>query len=251
MALTNAGPLPSIGLAFGSSTHTLLASAGSIALNPVDGGVTPGATLLTTRKVTASHGSFTHTGQDATLTKSSTLSFWFPAPLPSIGLLDFDTDGVINALRANITVNGQPVIFRTGYGMICSTGVITFSGPPSLSDVETIASRGSFAVSGQSATLNRTYTPLTASCGTFSVSGPQISMSRETPTAKVLDALTGTITLSGQSVTFPSVDFVLTAEVGTFTVSGQTATLPSRVWAQVTRDTGSWTIVIPSSSTWT
>jgi hypothetical protein len=226
MALTYAGPIPSVALAFGSATHTLEALTGPFYINAQGGG---DATIRSARKVVASHGSFALNGQDATLAED-TGDFWFPAPLPSIGMLDFDVEGAIAAI----------------FG-----GSISFAGPPSLSDVETIAAHTTYAWTGQSATLNKSYLALTASAGSFALSGPQVSIAVESPLAKVLDALTGSFTLSGQDATFTPVQHVMNASVGSFAVNGQDAEFPELVWVQITRSAGSWTIVIPAESTWT
>jgi hypothetical protein len=247
MALTYAGPIPSVALAFGSATHTLEALTGPFYINAQGGG---DATIRSARKVVASHGSFALNGQDATLAED-TGDFWFPAPLPSIGMLDFDVEGAIAAIFGGITVNGQAATFQTGRGIVASTGSISFAGPPSLSDVETIAAHTTYAWTGQSATLNKSYLALTASAGSFALSGPQVSIAVESPLAKVLDALTGSFTLSGQDATFTPVQHVMNASVGSFAVNGQDAEFPELVWVQITRSAGSWTIVIPAESTWT
>jgi hypothetical protein len=231
-------------MAFGLSTHSLVAVVRDMFVIGSD------ATIRTTRRLTASHGSFTLSGQDATLAED-TGDFWFPAPLPSIGMLDFDVEGEIAAIFGGITVNGQAATFQTGRGIVASTGTIAFAGPPSLSDFEVTPTHTTYALTGQSATLNKSYLALTASAGSFALSGPQVSITRETPTAKVLDALTGTFNIADSTATFTPVQHVMTASVGSFAVNGQDAEFPELVWVQITRSAGSWTIVIPAESTWT
>jgi hypothetical protein len=248
MALTYAGPIPSVALAFGSTTHTLEALTGACYVNAQGGG---DATIRSARKVVASHGSFALNGQQATLTPDTGGDFWFPAPLPSIGMLDFDVEGEIAAIFGGITVNGQAATFQTGRGIVASTGTIAFAGPPSLSDFEVTPTHTTYALTGQSATLNKSYLALTASAGSFALSGPQVSITRETPTAKVLDALTGTFNIADSTATFTPVQHVMTASVGSFAINGQDAEFPELVWVQITRSAGSWTIVIPAESTWT
>jgi hypothetical protein len=231
-------------MAFGLSTHSLVAVVRDMFVIGSD------ATIRTTRRLTASHGSFTLSGQDATLAED-TGDFWFPAPLPSIGMLDFDVEGQIDAIFGGITVNGQAATFQTGRGIVASTGTIAFAGPPSLSDFEVTPTHTTYALTGQSATLNKSYLALTASAGSFALSGPQVSITRETPTAKVLDALTGTFNIADSTATFTPVQHVMTASVGSFAINGQDAEFPELVWVQITRSAGSWTIVIPAESTWT
>jgi hypothetical protein len=231
-------------MAFGLSTHSLVAVVRDMFVIGSD------ATIRTTRRLTASHGSFTLSGQDATLAED-TGDFWFPAPLPSIGMLDFDVEGEIAAIFGGITVNGQAATFQTGRGIVASTGTIAFAGPPSLSDFEVTPTHTTYALTGQSATLNKSYLALTASAGSFALSGPQVSITRETPTAKVLDALTGTFNIADSTATFTPVQHVMTASVGSFAINGQDAEFPELVWVQITRSAGSWTIVIPAESTWT
>jgi hypothetical protein len=231
-------------MAFGLSTHSLVAVVRDMFVIGSD------ATIRTTRRLTASHGSFTLSGQDATLAED-TGDFWFPAPLPSIGMLDFDVEGEIAAIFGGITVNGQAATFQTGRGIVASTGTIAFAGPPSLSDFEVTPTHTTYALTGQSATLNKSYLALTASAGSFALSGPQVSITRETPTAKVLDALTGTFNIADSTATFTPVQHVMNASVGSVAINGQDAEFPELVWVQITRSAGSWTIVIPAESTWT
>jgi len=250
MALTNAGTLPSVALAFGSSTHTLGAGNASFSVNTTDGGAAGGVALLKVgRKLVAANASFTVSGQAATLTENVGGTSLYAGPLPSIGMLLSAPDGF--SAFGGFTLTGQNATLTKGRALICASATFTYSAAPALSDFQITSSSASFGVTGQTATLKKTYLPLTASVATFTRTGQQAGLAYVPVSGRVLPANTAFFTLSGQSANLNGQDRILACEHATFTISGQVISLPSRVWAQVTRDTGSWTIVIPSSSTWT
>lgn len=248
MALTNAGPIPPIAQAFGSSAHTLTCSHASFAVN---GDIGSGTLLKTTRKVVSNHASFTLSGQAATLTKNSGATALYPGPVPSVGMLLAQPTGVLNAFAGSFSFSGKDATLTKGRMLTCSSASFTFSGAPGLSDFQITSSNASFGFTGRSATLTRTYLPLTATRATFTLTGQAAGLAKQSATARVLAANVALFSLSGQSASLNGQNRTLACSHATFSMSGRAISLPSRVWAQVTRETSGWTVVIPSSSTWT
>jgi hypothetical protein len=241
---------PPIGIALDTSAINFYCEHGSFSLIGYRSGGPLMETLLkATRKLVAAQGSFSLTGQDATLSEAAPSTIYAPPP---IGILLETPVGYVTGERGLFTVNGQAATFHRGVALSCAPGAYAFSGAPSFSDFEHDADKGAFAVNGQAAGMLKTWNNLSCAHGTFSLSGQQAGLTYEQPGAKRLDAHHGTYNLSGQDATMDRRPYRLTCDYGTFTFTGQAAGLSSSgdVWDAVTPSDGTWTEVTPESTTW-
>lgn len=99
-----------------------------------------------------------------------------------------------------------------------------------------ISAAGSFALTGQAATLYRAIT-LTAGAGSFTLSGQAASL----VSGRVLSAAAGAFTVSGQAAGLTS-GRVLSAAVGSYTLTGQAATLLRTGSYSLTCSVGAFTL---------
>jgi hypothetical protein len=102
-----------------------------------------------------------------------------------------------------------------------------FVGPSAGGAYTVTADAGSYALSGQAATLTKN-SVLTADAGSYSLSGQAATLSWAGAGAFTLTADAGSYALSGQNATLTWASpgaYVLTADAGSYTMSGQSATL--------------------------
>lgn len=145
--------------------------------------------------LTAAQGTYSLSGQDASLYKS-----YGPMFLPHMGLLRGASTGrVLLADSGTFTISGQDASSSHGYAVTAATGTYLVVGSDALADHEVTAAQGALSIAGQDASLHRGY---------------------------VLAAAQGTHTLAGQDATLISTGaFALSAATGLFSLAGQDATL--------------------------
>lgn len=187
--------------AAGATAYTLTAAQGSFTLTG------QAATLKRGLSLTAAAGSFTHSGQAATLKRAIPLT-------ASVG---------------TFTLSGQAATLRVGRVVTAASGAFTETGQAASLLAARIlpAGVGSIVLTGQDAGLLATGSyRLSASPGALTLTGQSAGLYR----ARLHTAAVGTFALSGQAAGFRFTR-VLAASVGALTLSG-TATL------RVTRLTG-------------
>lgn len=193
--------------------------------------------------LTATHGTFTLSGQAVTLTST--------APLTA-------SNGVY-------TLSGQAVTLRRGRPMVATAGTYTLTGSDAAIDIQVAVSAGAYTLTGQAVTL--TYTPagdpvMTASAGSLTLTGQAVGLRHgyALPSsagsfaitgqaaalrhAYVLGASAGSFALSGQAVGLRR-GYPLVSSAGAFTLTGQAATLtytPAGADPSMTADAGVYTL---------
>ncbi len=202
------------------------------------------ATLARSYSFNAESGTFTYTGEDATLTKTA-------APKE------------INAEAGTFTYTGQDATLSRSYSFNAEAGTFSYLGQDATltrtvsfnaeagtfsytgqdADLEVArslnAEAGSFSYLGQDATLNRTYV-FDAEDGTFTYLGQDAELLYVQ--ARTIDAEAGTFTYTGQDATLNRT-YSFNAEAGTFTYTGQDAELTySSAAKEINAEAGSFTI---------
>lgn len=183
--------------AAGGSPYSLTAGQGTYTLSG------QAATLRAARTIAAAQGTYTLSGQTATLAVARTLA----------------------AGQGAYSISGQNVTLIATRTIAAGQGTYSLSGQDAtLRAARTLtAASGTYTLSGQDATL--TYTPagaytLAAGVGTYSLSGQAAGLLA----ARSIAAGSGTYTLSGQSVGLYAARTLL-AGSGTYSLSGQAAGL--------------------------
>ena len=174
--------------------------------------------------VVANNGSYTYTGQAATLLKSR----------------------VLTADSGTYAVTGQTASLLQGFLLTADSGTYTTTGQTATVDYAAVtgytltADSGTYTVTGQTATLTQGFL-LTADSGTYALTGQTATIEKDT----VLTADSGSYSLTGQTATVtwtaPSA-YVLAADAGSYAITGQVATV---AWAgagayTLTADSGSY-----------
>jgi len=161
---------------------------------------------LWNRTDTQTVGSFTLTGNDATLAKASPKA--------------------ITAETGAFTLTGNAADLRHNPGIEAGVGAFTLTGNPADArhNVRIESSTDSFSLTGNDATLRRNYT-LEAAAGAFATAGQAVTL-RNNPR---VEAATGTFALNGGDPALLR-GYYLSGGAGTFTETGQPATF-SRTWA--------------------
>lgn len=162
------------------------------------------ATLLKTKVIVASQGSYTYTGQTATLLRSR----------------------LVTAQNGAYTYTGQTATLLRSKRIEANHGSYAYSGQDAilLRSKAIVAQHGSYALSGQSADI--TYTPavtgytLTAQHGTYALNGQDATLTK----GLVLTAQHGSYALSGQDATLLKTKVVV-AQTGSYAIAGQSATI--------------------------
>jgi len=165
----NAGdpaPLPHLGLVLSGGFDGIIADPGAFTVTGVS------ENLRVVRKVVAAAGSFSLTGQDATLSYTVN-SVEFPAPLPHLSLVLTGVEGVygLPAASGAFTLTGQDAATRKGVGVIAATGSFLWTGAPALRDLQLTAEQGQFDLISVGASLVASHLPITAEAGAFVVTG--------------------------------------------------------------------------------
>jgi hypothetical protein len=158
------------------------------------------ATLRVARKLAAAHRTFTLSGQNATLRRGYPLA----------------------GGQATFSLAGQAANLRIARKLVAAQGTFTLAGQAAnlnRTGNGLTAEPATFALSGQSATL-RVGRKLAAARGTFSLAGQAAALQR----ARNLVAATGTFALTGRDASFRRT-YVLAATRALFTLSGQAAGL--------------------------
>ena len=157
--------------------------------------------------VVANNGSYTYTGQTATLLHSS----------------------VLTADSGTYAVTGQTASLLQGFLLTADSGTYTTTGQTATVDYAAssgysiTADSGTYTVMGQTATLTQGLL-LTAASGTYALTGQTATIEKDT----VLTADSGSYTVTGQPATVAWVGvgaYTLTADSGTYILAGQTASL--------------------------
>lgn len=171
-------------------------TSGSITIRTI--GVTEGPST-TAYTLTAAQGSFTLTGQAATLSRTRALA----------------------ASQGSFALSGQAATLKRALNVAAAQGSFTLTGQAASFNLghTIVAAQGSFTLSGQTATFRRTLN-LSAAYGAYTLSGQTVTLKR----ALKLTADQGSFTLSGQAAALAR-GIRVTAARGTFTLTGQAATL--------------------------
>lgn len=161
------------------------------------------ATLTPARNLNAEVGSFAYTGQDATLTKTA-------APKE------------LNAEAGSFSYSGQDATLNRTYSFNAEAGSFSYTGQDATLNrtYSFNAEAGSFSYTGEDATLNRTYS-FNAEAGSFSYVGQDAELIY-VQAAKILDAEAGLFSYTGQDATLNRT-YSFDAEVGTFAYVGEDA----------------------------
>ncbi len=171
-------------------------TSGNITIRTI--GLTEGPST-TAYSLTAAQGSFTLTGQAATLSRTRALA----------------------ASQGSFALSGQAATLKRALNVAAAQGSFTFTGQAASFNLghTVVADQGSFTLSGQTATFRRTLN-LAAAYGAYTLSGQTVTLKR----ALKLTAAQGSFTLSGQAAALAR-GIRVTAARGTFTLTGQAATL--------------------------
>lgn len=161
------------------------------------------ATLAATRTLNAEAGSFSYLGQDATLTKTA-------APKE------------LNAEASSFSYLGQDATLTPARNINAEAGSFSYLGQDATLNrtYSFNAEAGSFSYTGQDATLNRTYS-FDAEVGSFSYVGQDAELIY-VQAAKILDAEAGVFSYTGQDATLNRT-YSFDAEAGSFSYTGQDA----------------------------
>lgn len=183
----------------GGPTYTLSAAYGSFTLT----GNT--ASLKASRKITTSAGSYTLTGNTSSLKASRKLT----------------------GASGSFTLTGQAALLVTARKLVAAQGSYSLSGQASSLRAarKLVVAHGTFALSGQNVTL--VYTPiggptytLTIGTGTFALTGQATAIKAN----RRLAAVQGSFVVTGQGVTFRAARKLVAAQ-GEFAMTGQAAAL--------------------------
>lgn len=184
------------------------------------------ATLDADRSVNAEAGSFSYTGQNATLEIDRS----FNAQAGSFAYTGQNTtlaaERDLNAESGTFSYTGQDAELtytQAAKFIDAEAGTFSYTGQNATLEVDRSvnAEAGSFAYSGENATLNRTYS-FDAEVGTFTYTGQDAELIFVA--ARQIDAEAGTFTYTGQDA-FLNRTYSFDAEAGTFSYTGQNATL--------------------------
>lgn len=184
----------------GVTGYTLTAQGGAYTLA---GGT---ASVLRSKKLIASGGSYSYTGASAVLT-------W--APLTN--------NYVLTALGGSYAYTGASVGISRNRKLTSNGGAYTVTGGTAalLRSKRLVTTGGAYVVTGASANVNRNR-KLTVTAGSYSLSGSNATINRN----RTLTAQGGTYTYTGQQITITytagSVNYTLTALGGSYTVTGNT-----------------------------
>lgn len=215
----NAGdpaPLPHLGLVLSGGFDGIIADPGAFTVTGVSDDLRVG------RKLVAAAGSFSLTGQDATLSYTVN-SVEFPAPLPHLSLVLTGVEGVygLPAASGAFTLTGQDAALRKGVGVIAATGSFLFTGAPALRDLQITAEHGQFDLISVGATLTGTHLPLTADAGAFVFDGFAAGLEYSGELSMLGSPGSFLVDPQGQTLTFGR---ALLADAGAFVLSGQDST---------------------------
>src|SRR5574343_1257852 len=195
-------PLPSIGLLYDPTVY----EPGLFYWNPTGDGAGT-AQLRYGRKLAAEYGSYTITGQDATLAKATPTPI-NAAPLPALTFLTFGAAGVyvLQAETGSYAISGQAATINTGLGMTGEPGVWTISGAPAERDLELTAAPRLFQVLGQDATMTWAR-GMTAGHGTYAMTGQDAGYVLVSGPARTMSADAGRFVLNRADQLPPGVGF--------------------------------------------
>jgi hypothetical protein len=238
-------PLPHLGLVFSAVGFPLTLAAGSFTVS---------GQAVTTRyghKLPIEAAAFTLSGQDIDLDHVTQNSVGSPGFLPHIGLVMDLSSGVfaLPLATGTFTLTGNAIATPTGFAMPLGTGSFVLTGAPADVDIEENLDAGSFAVSGQTLALARTYTSLALGTGSFALTGQQVSLNYEQVGGLALSLQTASYTLSGQALTF-GVTRRMTLEAGSFVMSGKALVFDSILWVKVDPASSTWTPVEEVETEW-
>lgn len=221
-----------VGLGGGGGPYTITADAGSFTFTG------QAATLKVGRKIAANTGSLTFAGQAANFSKGFALtaaagSFAFTGQ--ASGLI---VARKIAADAASFTPSGSAAMLLLGRTMTSVAGTFSLSGGAAglLVGRKVEASGGSFTLAGGSAAilLGRKFA---ADSGSFTLAGDDATLTKFSPGGATITAETGVFALAGSDAAFLR-GIVLQAEGGALVLTGSDATL--------FKQSTSYTIVIVS-----
>ena len=205
----------------------ITANNGTYAVTGQDATVT--YTPVTGYEITADAGSYSVTGQDATITYLQ--NFPIAADFGTYSLTGQTADilksRILTAENGTYSVSGQNATFTYGIPprmarLLMEDGFDLLQEDDSYLLIEPLdyiveGAAGSYTVTGQAATLSRSY-EITATHGTYAVSGQDATLSRSYDIA----ASNGTYSVTGQTADVLKGNLI-SADYGTYAVSGQTA----------------------------
>lgn len=199
------------------------------------------ATVTADRALNAESGTFTYTGQDAFFSLAKN----FNAEAGTFSYLGQDAtlsrSYSFNAEAGTFSYLGQDATLTRSYSFNAEAGTFSYTGQAATLNrsYSFNAEAGSFSYTGQNATLNRTYV-FDAEDGTFTYLGQDAELLYVQ--ARTIDAEAGTFTYTGQNATLLKT-YSFNAEAGTFTYTGQNAELTYSGSAKsINAEAGSFTI---------
>lgn len=174
--------------------------------------------------IDAAEGTFTYTGQDATVTATRSLSAEAGSFTYTGQTAELTVARSFNAEAGAFTYTGQNAEFARTYSFNAESGTFNYTGEPaSLTATRSVnAEAGSFSYTGQNATLTAARS-VNAEAGAFSYTGQNAELIYA-PTAKTLNAEAGAFAITGAPATLTAARSV-NAEAGAFTYTGEPAAL--------------------------
>ena len=198
--------------------------------------------------VVANNGSYTATGQTATLLHSSVLTadsgtYAVTGQTASLlqGFLLTADSGTYALTGQTATVDYVPI---SGYTVTADSGTYTVTGQTAtiLREVKLSADAGSYAVTGEAVTFSYGVPPRMAWLlqeDGFAILQEDGSYLITEPIEYIVEAAYGTYSLTGQTATLTQ-GFLITADSGTYALTGQVATVEKD--SILTADAGSYAV---------
>lgn len=184
------------------------------------------ATLRVSRKIVAAQGSYSLTGQDAGLAYSGSARI-LTAAAGSYALTgqaaNLRRGYRLVAAQGSYALTGQPAALKRQLKLTAAQGSYALTGSAALVDFAITASSGSYTLTGQAAQL-RVTRKLVAAQGSYALTGQAAGLR----VARKLAAAQGSYNLTGQDVTLTysgSGAKLITAGQGSYTLAGQDVAL--------------------------
>lgn len=245
-----AAPLPSIGLLLEPPEAALPGAFGiwdTIRGEgwPIGAYRLEGTLLFYGHKLVGAAGTYTLSGQDATLSPPDNPS-WVAAPLPMYGFLDLFTSGALNmpSEPGVFALTGIAASMWTGASLAAGTGSFAWTGAPAERDMEINGDRHQFSILGFADLL--TTRKASAGAGSFAMTGVYADMRYEPVGSKTIQADFGSFLLAGQDA---GNGIVMLCSPGAFVMTGATLAAIFR-WSQVASVDSTWSTVAPVDSSW-
>lgn len=184
-----------------------------------------GVDVLSAFVLTADYGSFTYTGQTASLERGLKLTADNGSYTLSGQAAALLHNYVVAAAHGSYALSGQAASLKRTLDFNADYGSYALSGQAASLEIgyKVVAASGSYTLSGQAASLEIGY-KLTAAHGTYTLSGQDATLTYSPITGYTLTADHGTYTLSGQAASL-EVGYKVVAAHGAYSLSGQDANL--------------------------